>query len=90
MNTALVNQALQKVPNARVLINLVSQRVRQFRSGDGGTSRPLIAGFGHLGGADIALQEIIEGKMAFEMPEFIPLERPTKKGRARPHGWARI
>jgi DNA-directed RNA polymerase subunit K/omega len=72
------------------LINLVSQRVRQLNSNGHGTYRPLIAGLDHLSGADIALQEIIEGKLEFTMPEFIPLKRPTQNGRARPHGWARI
>ncbi len=90
MNTVLVRQALQKVPSANVLINLVSQRVRQLNFGDGAARKPLIAGLDHLSSADIALHEVIEGKMSFAMPEFIPLERPTQKGRARPHGWARI
>jgi DNA-directed RNA polymerase subunit omega len=90
MNTVLVTQALQKVPSANVLINLVSQRVRQLNFGVGGTRRPLVAGLDHLSSADLALHEIIEGKMGLTMPEFIPLERPTQRGRARPHGWARI
>lgn len=90
MNTALVDQALKKVPNASVLVNLVSQRVRQLSFGAGGTRRPLVGGLDHLGAADIALREIIEGKMDFEMPKFAPLERPTQRGRARPHGWARF
>lgn len=88
MNIALVNQALEKVPDAGVLINLVSQRVRQLNFGAGGARRPLIAGLDHLSNTDIALHEIIEGKMAFEMPAVVALERPTQKGRARPQGWA--
>jgi hypothetical protein len=90
MNTTLVSQALQKVPSANVLINLISQRIRQLNFAAGSARRPLIAGFDHLSSADIALLEIIEGKMDFAMPEFIPLERPTQKGRVRPHGWVRI
>ncbi len=90
MNSALVNQALKRVSSASVLINLVSQRVRQLHFGADGTRRPLVAGLDHLSAADIALREIIEGKMHFELPEFVPLERPTQRGRARPHGWARF
>lgn len=90
MNTVLVSQALQKVPSASVLINMVSQRVRQLNLGVGAAHRPLIAGLDHLSSADLALHEIIQGKMGLTMPEFIPLERPTQKGRARPHGWAKV
>jgi DNA-directed RNA polymerase subunit omega len=89
MNAALVTKALEKVLNPHVLINLVSQRVRQLNSGAGRRSRPLVADVAHLGPADIALHEIIEGKMGFEMPEFIPLIRPTGKNRKRPQHWAR-
>jgi hypothetical protein len=43
----------------------------------------------NLGAADIALLEIIDGKMSFEMPEFIPVTRPNGKNRSRPKHWAR-
>jgi DNA-directed RNA polymerase subunit omega len=90
MNAALVKQALEKVLNANVMINLVSRRVRQLTSGVGGTSSPLVADIANLSAADIALREIIEGKMGFEMPEFVPLVRPTGKGRNRPKHWAKV
>ena len=89
MNASLVKQALEKVLNPNVLVNLISRRVRQLNSGGGGSSRPLLADVGHLGAADIALTEIIEGKMGFEMPEFIALTRPTGKNRKRPQHWAK-
>jgi DNA-directed RNA polymerase subunit K/omega len=89
MNAVLVRKALEKVLNANVLVNLVSQRVRQLNSGGGGRARPLIADSGKLGAADIALLEIIEGKMDFEMPEFIALTRPTGKNRKRPQHWTK-
>jgi DNA-directed RNA polymerase subunit omega len=89
MNATLVKQALEKVLNPQVLVNLVSQRVRQLTSGGGGRNRPLIADVGNLGAADIALLEIVEGKMGFEMPETIELMRPTGKGRKRPQGWVK-
>lgn len=90
MNAALVKQALEKVLNPGVLVNLVSQRVRQLNSGGGGRSRPLVADIGNLGAADIALREIIEGKMGFLLPEFVPLTRPTAHGRNRPKHWAKV
>jgi DNA-directed RNA polymerase subunit omega len=89
MNATLVKQALDKVLNPNVLVNLVSRRVRQLASGGGGASRPLIADSAHLGAADIALTEIIEGKMGWEMPEIIALARPTGKRRKRPQSWAK-
>jgi len=88
MNPALVKIALEKVLNANVLVNLVSRRVRQLNNSDSGTSRPLLADVGNQGAADIALREIIEVKMSFEMPQIIPLVRPTRKDRNRPKHWA--
>ena len=90
MNAALVKMALGKVPNAHVLVNLVSRRVRQLNSGGGGGSRPLLLDVANLGAADIALREIIEGKMDFVVPEFVPLTRPTARNRQRPPHWAKI
>jgi len=89
MNAALVKQALEKVLNPNVLVNLVSRRVRQLNAGGGGASRPLVSDVLSLGAADIALTEIIEGKMGFEMPEIIALIRPTGKNRKRPQHWAK-
>jgi len=80
MNAALVKQALVKVLNANVLVNLISRRVHQLSSGGQGASRPLVADIANLSAADIALREIIEGKMGFEMPEFVPLVRADGKG----------
>jgi DNA-directed RNA polymerase subunit omega len=87
MNAALVKKALEKVLNPNVLINMVSQRVRQLTFGGGGRGRPLVADVANLGAADIALREIIEDKMGLEMPEIIELTRPTGKGRRRPQHW---
>ena len=89
MNADLVKQALAKVLNPHVLVNLVPRRVRQLNSGAGGACRPLLSGVGNLGAADIALAEIAEGKMGFEMPEIIALIRPTGKNRKRPQHWAK-
>jgi DNA-directed RNA polymerase subunit omega len=89
MNAELVKKALEKVLNVNILVNLVSQRVRQLNYGGGGASRPLVADVGNLGVADIALREIIEGKMGFEMPETLELTRPSARNRKRPQGWAK-
>ena len=59
-----MKQALAKVGNPNILVNLVSRRVRQLTSG-GGNSRPLVDQASNLGAADIALLEIIEEKMGF-------------------------
>ena len=45
--------------------------------------RPLVAEVGNLGAADIALLEIVEEKIGFEMPEVVELTRPTAKKRKR-------
>lgn len=83
MNSELCKQALAKVGNPNVLVNLVSRRVRQLTSGAGAMSRPLVADIGTLGAADIALREIIEGKMGFDMPEELTLAEPARKRRKK-------
>ena len=89
MNAELVKKALEKVLNPNILVNMVSQRVRQLAAGHGSVNRPLVANVANLGAADIALREIIEDKMSFEIPEFAALTRPTGRGRKRPQHWAR-
>lgn len=59
MKSDLVEKASEIVPDPLVLINLVSQRVRQLNSG----RSPLIPTRPSMGVADIALIEIIEGKI---------------------------
>jgi DNA-directed RNA polymerase subunit omega len=90
MNAALVKKALEKVPNPNILVNLVSRRVRQLNGGGGGASRPLVSDIASLGAADVALREIIEDKIGFELPEFVELTRPSGKNRRRPQHWAKI
>ena len=89
MNAELVKKALEKIGNPNVLVNLVSRRVRQLNSGGGGISRPLVADTGQLGVADIALLEIIEEKMGWEIPEIITLTRPGAQKRRKPQGWGK-
>jgi DNA-directed RNA polymerase subunit K/omega len=90
MNANLVKQAMETGIHPNTLINMVSQRVRQLNSGHGGACRPLIENVGNLGAADIALTEIIEKKMSFEMPEVLALTRPTGRNRRRPQHWTKM
>jgi|SRR4051794_38549458 len=89
MNAELVKKALEKVGNPNVLVNMLSQRVRQLNSGYGGACNPMVTETTNMGSADIALREIVEGAMDFIMPEVVQLKRPTSRGRAKPHNWAK-
>jgi len=80
VNAELTKKALEIVGNPNVLVNLISRRVRQLNSGGGGLSRPLIEA-GQMGLADIALTEIIEEKMGFDLPAPVELTRPVAKKR---------
>ena len=83
MNSELCKQALAKVGNPNVLINLVSRRVRQLNSGGGSLSRPLLNDTTGLGAADIALTEIIEDKMGWEAAEELVAEVSPKRRNKR-------
>jgi len=79
MNAEYVRQALEKVGSPCTLVNVVARRVRQLGFGGGRLCRPLVADTAKLRAADIALREIIEGKMGWEMPALVPLTRPVAK-----------
>ena len=83
MNSELVTKALQKVGNPNTLVGIISRRVRQLNSGGGSISRPLIEGAAQLGAADIALREVIEDKIGWEMPvlDTAALEAKPKRRR---------
>lgn len=83
MNAELCKKALELVGNPNVLINLVSRRVRQLNAGGGGMGRPLLQVPASMGLADIALSEIIEEKIGFDMPELAPAIRSTPKKRRK-------
>jgi len=83
VNSELCKQALAKVGNPNVLINLVSRRVRQLNSGGGSLSRPLLNDTVGLGAADIALTEIIEDKMGWEAAEELIAEVSPKRRNKR-------
>ena len=62
MNSELVRAAIGVVHSKQVLVNMVSRRVRQLTIGH----RPMVEFIPGLGHADIALTEIIQGKLSFE------------------------
>ena len=66
MKSELVYKAAEIIDDPQVLINLVSKRVRQLNSG----RAPLIPTVPSMGAADIALTEIIEGKI--KLLEVVP------------------
>ena len=83
MNAELCKRANEKVGNPNVLVNIVSRRVRQLNSGGGGMSRPLFDAPASMGLADIALTEIIENKMGWELPEEVAAVRLIPKKRKK-------
>lgn len=85
MNAELTKKALELVGNPSTLVNLMSRRVRQLTGGGGGLSRPLVEPPVGAGLADIALLEIIEGKITFESTQEEPVEAPEALvGKAAP------
>lgn len=65
MRSDLVVAASKVIPEPPVLINLVSTRVKQLNMG----RSPLVRTDHRMGAADIALTEIIEGKISVEPRE---------------------
>jgi DNA-directed RNA polymerase subunit omega len=63
MKPNLVKAAAEVIPNPKILVNMVSQRVRQLCLGH----RPMVEFVPGLGQADIALSEIAAGKLTFEL-----------------------
>jgi DNA-directed RNA polymerase subunit omega len=82
MRSDLVEQASKLIPHPPLLINAVSQRVRQLNQG----RSPMVdlTGRRRLGQADIALLEIIEGKVIIPdtgPPEPITAPKSTRRKR---------
>ena len=65
MTTQLLQEAAQVIPNQQLLINVVSKRVRQLGLGH----RPLVETTPRMSLTDIALKEIISGKLTYESLE---------------------
>jgi len=65
MKSSLVSKASQIIEDPQILVNVVSKRVAQLNQG----RAPLIDTLPSMGAADIALMEIIEGKVVIAQPE---------------------
>lgn len=65
MRTDLVEEASKVITEPPVLINMVSRRVKQLNQG----RSPLVDVEPRMGAADIALKEIIEGKIVSDLSE---------------------
>jgi len=61
MKQQLVQDALAKIENPQILINMVSKRVRQLGQG----FRPLIPVNPKMTFMDVALKEIADGKLSY-------------------------
>jgi len=68
MKSDLIEKASKTIPHPPVLINLVSRRVRQLNQGRAPLINPAAYGV-RLGQGDIALLEIIEGKITADYGE---------------------
>ena len=64
------------IPEPYILVNVVSRRVKQLRRG----SRPLVESLEKLLPEDIALREISEGKIGYELyvTPALPADRPAR------------
>ncbi len=62
MKTHLLLSASKVITNQMMLVNVISRRVRQLSFGH----RPLVACAPGTGLADVALTEVIEGKLSYE------------------------
>jgi DNA-directed RNA polymerase subunit omega len=81
MNNVYVKQALKQVKVPEVLVNMVSQRVRQLGRG----FQPLVPVAPNMTFMDVALKEIAEEKLTFEYidKETTPVvKKPKKRTRA--------
>ncbi len=79
MNNAYLIQALKNIKNPNILVNMVSQRVRQLGQGH----KALIAADSRMSYMDIALKEIADGKLDYELDPLaldeVEFRKPKKK-----------
>lgn len=63
MRTEYLTQAQKIITDPNILINVVSRRVKQLKTG----MKPLVESLEKLEPEDVALREIIEGKISYEL-----------------------
>lgn len=68
MTSQLLEDAFKVIPSQQVLVNVVSKRVRQLTAGH----RAMVEIGPRMGFSDIALTEIIEGKLKWEAAPVVP------------------
>ena len=78
MNKQLLKDASVKIPNVPVLVNAVSQRIKQLYAGH----RPFLKPLPGEEAEDIALREIAEGKLTVEI-DFSAVAEKEKREKAR-------
>jgi DNA-directed RNA polymerase subunit omega len=60
-----LQKAQEKITDPNILINVVSRRAKQLKFG----SKPLIESLERLNPEDVALREVIEGKISYQLYE---------------------
>ena len=60
-----LRQAQEIIPDPNILINVVSRRAKQLKFGN----KPLVESLEKLDPEDIALREVIEGKISYALGE---------------------
>ena len=71
MRNEYVEAASKIIDDPYILVNVVSLRVKMLRRG----ARPLVSSLEKLEPEDIALREIIEGKITYELGASLPQTR---------------
>jgi len=71
MRNEYVEAASRIIDDPYILVNVVSLRVKMLRRG----ARPLVSSLEKLEPEDIALREIIEGKITYELGAPLPQTR---------------
>ena len=74
MKTHLINAASAVITDQKVLVNVITRRVRQLSLGH----RPLVACAPGTGLADVALTEVIEGKLSYEAAPVLKVADEAK------------
>lgn len=71
MKDEYLKEAMKVIPNANILVNVISRRVKQYKYG----MKPLVESLERLEPEDMALKEVIEGKISYALFEPIVEEK---------------